>query len=89
MGFKAEIRAKSLGFGYQTGIWTSRLRFGPQDWVLGKIRQKLTEFGRNWLKLTDFGRIWQDLAESGRIWQNLAAKGGGTKKKKEEKFLHM
>ena len=57
LGFKAEIRAKRLGFGPQTGIWTSRLRFGPPDWVLGKTRQKLTEFGRNWLILTDFGRI--------------------------------
>ena len=57
LGFKAEIRAIRLGFGPKTGIWTSRLKFGPHDWVLGKIRQKMAEFGR----------IWQDLAESGKI----------------------
>ena len=67
-GWDLGFKAKRLGFGPQSGIWTSRLRFGPQDWVLGKIRQKLAEFGRNWLKLTDFGRIWQNLAEFGRIW---------------------
>ena len=34
MGLKARIWTSRLGFVLETGIWASRLEFGPQDWGL-------------------------------------------------------
>ena len=81
-----------LGSGLLAGIWTSRLRFGPQGWDLGlqaRILAFRLGFGpRGW----DLGLktgIWASRLEFGpRDWD---LRGGGMEEgeKEKEKIPHM